>query len=110
MTDRRGLAEADRRYQDRIERRFAPKQSYVLIGALGGIALGVFALIVSHGLYRGAQGALLLAASELFGAIVGLDLYSTRGRWAGALDQKVLGRPVRGLRPHRLRLVVEGGG
>ena len=68
----------DRRYQERVERRFAPKPSYVLAGALGGIAVGVFALIVSHGLYRGAQGALLLAASALFGAIVGLDLQSTR--------------------------------
>jgi hypothetical protein len=54
------------------------KSSCALFGALGGVALGVFALIVSWGVYSGAQAALLLAAGALFGAIVGLDLHSTR--------------------------------
>lgn len=78
MTDRQRLAEVNRRYQDGTERRSAPKASYALVGALGGIALGLFASIVSHGLYHAAQGALLLAAGALFGAVVGLDLHSTR--------------------------------
>jgi hypothetical protein len=77
VSDKR-LTEAYRRYQQQIERRFASKSSYALVGALGGVALGLFALIESIGIHGGAQGALLLAAGALFGAIVGLDLHSTR--------------------------------
>ena len=49
-----------------------------LVGALGGIALALVALIVSHGFYGVTAGALILAAGALFGAVVGLDLHSTR--------------------------------
>jgi hypothetical protein len=77
VSDKR-LTEEYRRYQQQIERRFASKSSYALVGALGGVALGLFALIESIGIHGGAQGALLLAAGALFGAIVGLDLHSTR--------------------------------
>lgn len=77
MVDKR-LTELNRRNQQKMERAFSSKPSFALFGALGGVALGIFALIVSDGLYRGAQGALLLAAGALFGAIVGLDLHSTR--------------------------------
>lgn len=78
VIDRRRLAEVKQRYQEGMEQRFAPKPSYALFGAVGGIVLGLFALIVSHGLYHAAQGALLLAAGALSGAVVGLDLHSTR--------------------------------
>jgi hypothetical protein len=56
------------------------RSSYALLGVVGGIVLGLFAFILVHGLYHGAQGALLLGAGALFGAGVGLDLHSTR-RW-----------------------------
>lgn len=57
-------------------RLFSSKPAYALFGACGGIALGVLALV--DDLFPGPQGALLLAAGALFGAIVGLDLHSTR--------------------------------
>jgi hypothetical protein len=51
-----------------MERDLSSKTLYALVGALvGGLALGVVTL-----------NALLLAAGTFFGAIVGLDLYSTR--------------------------------
>jgi len=71
-------SERIRRYAQRTERRFWPKSSYMLCGALGGLALGVFAFILARDIYHGTRGALLLAAGGLFGAIVGLDLHSTR--------------------------------
>jgi hypothetical protein len=77
VSDKR-LTEANRPYQRQVGRPFSSKPSYALYGALGGVALGVFALIASRDIYRSAQGALLLAAGALFGAIVGLDLHSTR--------------------------------
>jgi hypothetical protein len=70
------LTEVNRRYREQMERLFSSKPAYALFGALGGIALGVFALV--NDLFRGPQAALLLAAGALFGAIVGLDLHSTR--------------------------------
>jgi hypothetical protein len=72
------LTEGNRRYQQQVEQRSSSKASYVLSGTLGGVALGVFALILSYDMYHGALGALVLAAGALFGAIVGLDLHSTR--------------------------------
>src|SRR3954464_2924960 len=59
-----------------MERLFSSKPAYALFGGLGGIALGVFALI--NDLFAGPHAALLLGAGALFGAIVGLDLHSTR--------------------------------
>ena len=73
-------SERIRRYAQQTDRLFWPKSSYTLSGALGGVALGLFAFILAHDIYRGGRGALLLAAGGLFGAIVGIDLHSTR-RW-----------------------------
>ena len=70
------LREANRRYQQKMQRLFSSKPAYALFGALGGIGLGVLALI--EDLFPGPRGALLLAAGAVFGAIVGLDLHSTR--------------------------------
>ena len=72
-------SERIRHYAQQTERPFWPKSSYIFFGALGGVALGVFAFVLAHDI-RGARGALLLAAGGLFGSIVGLDLHSTR-RW-----------------------------
>lgn len=77
MSDNR-LREVNRRYQEEMGRLFSSKPAYTLFGALGGVAVGVIALI--NDLFPGPRGALLLAAGALFGAIVGLDLHSTR-RW-----------------------------
>ena len=71
------LTELNRRYREEMERRFSSKPAYALFGALGGITLGVLALV--NDLFPGPRGAILLGAGALFGAIVGLDLHSTRG-------------------------------
>jgi hypothetical protein len=71
------VRDSSRRYQQQIEAQ-SSRGSYALFGALGGVALGVFALILSSGFYDVRQGALLLAAGAFFGGIVGIDLHSTR--------------------------------
>ena len=81
MSDNR-LREANRRYQQQMERLVSSKPFYALVGAITGVALGVLALSASSAesnwTYTGARGALWLAAGALFGAIVGLDLHTTR--------------------------------
>jgi hypothetical protein len=56
--------------------------SYAIVGALGGVALAVLALIQSNldagKTYPGARGALWLVVGALVGVIVGLELHSTR--------------------------------
>jgi hypothetical protein len=76
------LKDANQRYQEQMERLASSRALYALVGAFGGIALAVLALIESSvqskEVYPGARGVLLLAAGALFGLVVGLDLHSTR--------------------------------
>lgn len=70
------------RHEQEKQQLSSSRVAYALVGALGGIALAVAALIDSNlnsrETYPGARGALWLGIGAVLGVIVGLDLHSTR--------------------------------